>query len=90
MSTLAVPCDIGVTGEVTITTKLLVNGVEYLPARSFYRHRKNQPVSISLSGTGKLFLRRGDIISVQVSFSSSTLTYTIGVSQLSIQKLRLW
>jgi hypothetical protein len=90
MSTLADPCAANERGEVEIALKLLINGIEYLPARSYFIHKINQKFSITLNGTAKLLLRRGDVIHVEISFDNQRIQYLVGNGQISVEKLRLW
>lgn len=70
--------------------KLLINGVEYVPARAYFRHRINEPFSVTLSGFAKLMLNKDDKVSLEVSFDNQKTIYVVGNAFLSIMKLRQW
>lgn len=92
MPTLAELCE-GSTDDtdmVECVAKLFINADEYLPARTYFRHKINEPFSVTLNGTAKIMLNKDDVVYVEVSFDNQKVIYTIGNAMLSIVKLRQW
>lgn len=91
MSSLANPCQADAQdGIVEMALKLLINGIEYLPARAYIRHKINEPFSVTLSGNARLMLNKGDVVHVELSFDNQSIQYLIGNAQISVEKLRIW
>lgn len=76
---------------VVVIVKLYINGVEYVPARSYFRASKKQQFTITLNNAAMIMLKQNDSVRVAVDFENADDTvFLIGAARMSIFKLRQW